>query len=343
MTFKQIGIDIGKSTFHVVALDANGDIAMRKQFTRSRLLAFFADQRGECLRVAFEACSGAHWLAHQLIALGHDIRLLTPESVKPFAKAQKNDWNDALAIAEAAQRPGRHAVGIKSDEQLDMQALHRVRQRLVTARTSIINQLRGLLRERGLVIPSGRARFERFITMELMDAGKVELSSVSRALFETLVAEYVMIGTRLSKIDDELEAFAKSNPVCRALLPIPGIGVIVATALYSAVANISDFRTGRDLAAFLGLVPRQRSTGGKTVLLGISKRGNTYVRTLMIHGMRSAFYNRKKRESRMADFMERLCERGMHTNKIVVASANKAARIVWAVLSRNKPFQLIAT
>lgn len=342
MTFKQIGIDIGKNSFHVVGLGADGDIVLRKQFTRSRLLAFFDDRRSECLRVAFEACSGAHWLAHQLIAMGHDVKLLTPESVRPFAKAQKNDWNDALAIAEAAQRPGRHAVGIKSDEQLDMQALHRVRQRLVTARTSIINQLRGLLRERGLVIPSGRARFERYIQTELMVAGKVDLSAVSRALFETLIAEYTMIDARLSKIDDELEAFAKSNPVCRALLPIPGIGVIVATALYSAVANISDFRTGRDLAAFLGLVPRQRSTGGKTILLGISKRGNTYVRTLMIHGMRSAFYNRKKRESRMAEFMERLCARGMHTNKIVVASANKVARIVWAILSRNKPFQPVA-
>lgn len=342
MTFKQIGIDIGKNSFHVVGLGADGDIVLRKQFTRSRLLAFFGDRRSECLRVAFEACSGAHWLAHQLIAMGHDVKLLTPESVRPFAKAQKNDWNDALAIAEAAQRPGRHAVGIKSDEQLDMQALHRVRQRLVTARTSIINQLRGLLRERGLVIPSGRARFERYIQMELMEVGKVDLSAVSRALFETLIAEYTMIDARLSKIDDELEAFAKSNSVCRALLPIPGIGVIVATALYSAVANISDFRTGRDLAAFLGLVPRQRSTGGKTILLGISKRGNTYVRTLMIHGMRSAFYNRRKRESRMAEFMERLCARGMHTNKIVVASANKVARIVWAVLSRNEPFQPVA-
>lgn len=341
MTFGQIGIDIGKNSFHVVGLGADGGIALRKQFTRSRLLAFFEGQRHNSLRIAFEACSGAHWLAHQLIAMGHDVKLLTPESVRPFAKAQKNDWNDALAIAEAAQRPGRHAVGIKSDEQLDMQALHRVRQRLVTARTSIINQLRGLLRERGLVIPLGRARFERYIQMELVEAEKVDLSAVSRALFETLIAEYTMIDTRVSKIDDDLEAFAKSNPVCRALLPIPGIGVIVATALYSAVANISDFRTGRDLAAFLGLVPRQRSTGGKTILLGISKRGNTYVRTLMIHGMRSAFYNRKKRESRMADFMDRLCERGMHTNKIVVASANKVARIVWAVLSKNKPFQPI--
>lgn len=342
MTFKQIGIDIGKNSFHVVGLGVEGDIVLRRQFTRSRLLAFFGERRSECLRIAFEACSGAHWLAHQLIAMGHDVKLLTPESVRPFAKAQKNDWNDALAIAEAAQRPGRHAVGIKSDEQLDMQALHRVRQRLVTARTSIINQLRGLLRERGLVIPSGRARFERYVQTELMEIGKVDLSAVSRALFETLIAEYTMIDDRLSKIDDELEAFAKSNPVCQALLPIPGIGVIVATALYSAVANISDFRTGRDLAAFLGLVPRQRSTGGKTILLGISKRGNTYVRTLMIHGMRSAFYNRKKRENRMAEFMERLCARGMHTNKVVVASANKVARIVWAVLSKNKPFQPVA-
>lgn len=341
MTIKQIGIDIGKNTFHVIGIGAGDAIELRKLFSRSQLLRFFEGRAGEALDIAFEACSGAHWLAHRLTAQGHRVKLLTPESVRPFAKAQKNDWNDALAIAEAARRPGRHAVGIKSEEQLDMQALHRVRQRLVTARTAIINQLRGLLRERGLVVSAGRARFERYIRNELL-GGEVDLSPVSRALFATLIAEYHSVGAQLADIDRELEVFAKTNSVCRALLPIPGIGVIVATALYSAVANISDFKTGRDLAAFLGLVPRQRSTGGKTVLLGISKRGNTYVRTLMIHGMRSAFYNRAKRANRMTEFMERLAERGLHTNKIVVAGANKAARIVWAILSRNTPFQSTA-
>jgi len=341
MIIRQIGIDIGKNTFHMIALGPDDQIVQRRLFTRSQLLRHFEAHAGESLDVAFEACSGAHWLAHQLIALGHRVRLLTPESVRPFAKAQKNDWNDALAIAEAARRPDRHAVGVKSEEQLDMQALHRVRQRLVTARTAIINQLRGLLRERGLVIRTGRLRFERYLRDQFL-VDNAELSPVSRALFKALITEYATIEARIIEIDDELKAFAQSNPVCRALLPIPGIGVIVATALYSAVANVSDFRTGRDLAAFLGLVPRQRSTGGKTILLGISKRGNAYVRTLMIHGMRSAFYNRKKRKTRFTDFMDRLVDRGLHTNKIVVASANKAARIVWAVLSRNTPFQPVA-
>lgn len=338
MKIKQIGIDIGKNTFHLIGLGADGNIVLRRQFTRSRLIAFFEEHADEHLDVAFEACSGAHWLAHQLIAREHNVRLLTPESVRPFAKAQKNDWNDALAIAEAAQRPGRHAVGIKSQEQLDIQALHRVRQRLVTARTAVVNQVRGLLRERGLVFGSGRMRFERFMR-ERLASEELQLNPICRALFATLAAEYEALDTRIEEIDDELLAFAKSNPICQALLAIPGVGIIVATALFSAVANISDFRSGRDLAAFLGLVPRQRSTGGKTTLLGISKRGNTYVRTLMIHGMRSAFYNRKKRENGVTVFMERLVERGMHTNKIVVASANKVARIIWAVLTRNTSFQ----
>lgn len=338
MQIKQIGIDIGKNSFHLVGLGTAGDIVLRRQFTRSGLIAFFRQRTEEHLDVAFEACSGAHWLAHQLMAMGHDVRLLTPESVRPFAKAQKNDWNDALAIAEAAQRPGRHAVGIKSQEQLDIQALHRVRQRLVTARTAVVNQVRGLLRERGLVFGTGRMRFERFLR-ELLTHQEVQLNPVCHALFATLAAEYEAIDTRIEAIDAELAAFAKSNSACTALLSVPGVGVIVATALFSAVANVSDFRSGRDLAAFLGLVPRQRSTGGKTTLLGISKRGNTYVRTLMIHGMRSAFYNRKKRDNGITAFMERLVERGMHTNKIVVASANKAARIIWAVLTQNTSFR----
>lgn len=341
MTIKQIGIDIGKTTFHVIGIDDNDRIVLRKQFSRSQLIRYFEQRRCDAHRVAFEACSGAHWLAHQLVALGHDVKLLTPETVRPFAKAQKNDWNDAQAIAEAAQRPGRHAVGIKSEEQLDMQALHRVRQRLMKARTAIVNQLRGLLRERGLVFRSGRAQFERFLK-EKLEAGEVELNPVSHRLFMTLATEYQTVSARIEEIDCDLESFARSKPICRALLPIPGVGIIVATALFSAVANISDFKTGRDLAAFLGLVPRQRSTGGRTVLFGISKRGNTYMRTPMIHGMRSAFYNRKKRANRVTAFMERLVGHGMHTNKIVVASANKVARIIWAILSRKQQFRPLA-
>lgn len=338
MQIKQIGIDIGKNSFHLVGLGIDSNIVLRRQFTRSRLIAFFKQRTEEPLKVAFEACSGAHWLAHQLMAMGHDVQLLTPESVRPFAKAQKNDWNDALAIAETAQRPGRHSVGIKSQEQLDIQALHRVRQRLVTARTAVVNQVRGLLRERGLVFGSGRMRFERFLKEQLLQH-ESELNPVCRTLFATLADEYEAIDTRIEAIDAELAAFAKSNSACRALLSVPGVGVIVATAVISAVASVSDFRSGRDLAAFLGLVPRQRSTGGKATLLGISKRGNTYVRTLLIHGMRSAFYNRKKRENRITAFMERLVERGMHTNKIVVASANKAARVIWALLTHNTSFR----
>jgi transposase len=341
MTIKQIGIDIGKNSFHLIGLGADGAIVLRRHYSRSQVIRFFERQSGETLRIAFEACSGAHWLAHQLIALGHDVRLLTPESVRPFAKAQKNDWNDALAIAEAAQRPGRHSVGIKSQEQLDVQALHRVRQRLVTARTAIINQVRGLLRERGHVFRSGRIHFERLLESELL-TGELALNPMSEALFRALAAEYQAISVRLEAIDHDLEAFAKANPVCRALISIPGIGVITATALFSAVASISDFKSGRDLAAFLGLVPKQRSTGGKTTLLGISKRGNTYVRTLMIHGMRSAFYNRTKHSNRVTEFMQKLVDRGLHVNKIVVASANKAARIAWAVLAKNTSFQPVA-
>ena len=338
MAIHQIGIDIGKNTFHLVGLDETNAIALRRQLSRAQLIRFFEKRQGEELDVAFEACSGAHWLAHRLIGLGHNVRLLTPESVRPFAKAQKKDFNDALAIAEAARRLGRHSVGVKSEEQLDLQPLHRVRRRLVTARTAIINQMRGLMRERGLAAGVGRARFERYWREQLLE-DSTALTPLARSLFGALFAEYEEIDAKIDAIDRELDAFARSNPVCSALLTIPGIGVIVATALYSAVADIADFRSGRDLAAFLGLVPRQRSTGGKTTLPGISKRGYSYVRTLMIHGMRSVFYRRTKRCNRITAFMDRLVDRGLHTNKIVVASANKAARVAWAVLTKNMAFQ----
>lgn len=221
MDIKQIGIVIGKNTFHLIGLSPDGDIVLRRQLTRPRLIAFFEARVDQPLSIAFEACSGAHWLAHQLIAMGHGVRLLTPESVRPFAKAQKNDWNDALAIGEAAQRPGRHAVGIKSQEQLDIQALHRVRQRLVVARTAIVNQVRGLLRERGLVFGAGRMRFERFLRECLMKE-EVQLNPVCRALFGTLAAEYEAIDSRIEAIDGEPAAFAKSpirpaQPCCRSL------------------------------------------------------------------------------------------------------------------------------
>ena len=243
-----------------------------------------------------------------------------------------------VALEDAVREP---VVAHELPDVLDRIELGRARRRGQdgdVSRDDERNQIRGLLRERGLVVPTGRLRFERYLRERLLEAG-ADLSPVSRTLFATLISEYGTLDARISEIDRELEAFARSNSVCRALLPIPGIGVIVATALFSAAADVGDFRSGRDLAAFLGLVPRQRSAGGKSVLLGISKRGHTYVRTMLIHGMRSVFYNRQKRSNRLTTFMDRLAERGMHTNKIVVASANKVTRIVWAVLSRNQAFQ----
>jgi transposase len=337
---EQIGIDIGKTGFHVIGLGPDGVVVSRRRFSRSRPLRFFHQRRGEGLKSAFEACSGAHRPAHQLIGLGHEARLLTPESVRPFAEARKNGWNDALAIAEAAARPARHAVGIKSQERLDLQALHRVRQRLVAARTAVISQMRELLRERGIAFRSGRIHFERFVE-EAPPTREGELDPLSRALFRTLLAE-CRTPNEIGAIGRELEAFAKSDPACRAPTSIPGIGFIAAPAPFGAAADVPDFRSGRDPAAVLGLAPRRRSTGGKTTPPGISKRGDASVRTLLIHGTRSAFRDRGKRDDRVARVMDRLVVRGLHANRIVAASADKAARTAWSVLERQESFRPVA-
>ena len=317
-----IGIDIGKTSLHLVALDATGAIQWKKKASRAQLMRHM-DALPRCL-VGMEACCGAHHLARELTALDHDVRLMAPQFVKPFLKSNKNDYLDAEAIAEAVQRPTMRFVPAKSVEQLDLQALHRVRERLVSRRTAVINQIRAFLLERGIVFRAGRRHMARETPMLFTD-DRSTLSPRMRTILQQRWDEWRSLESDIDAVTKEVETIAATDDGCRRLLAIPGVGPIVATALVAAVADGTGFKRGRDLAAWLGLVPRQHSTGGKSTLLGKSKRGNSHLRRLFIHGARSASMH-MKREQGLGLWLDQL-EMRTHKNVAVVALANKIVRI----------------
>lgn len=329
-----IGIDIGKTTFHLVAVDASGAIQWKKKHSRSQLMRHMEGIPG-CL-VGMEACCGAHHLARQLAELGHDVRLMAPQFVKPFLKSNKNDYLDAEAIAEAVQRPTMRFVPAKSVDQLDLQALHRVRERLVSRRTAVINQIRAFLLERGIVFRAGRRHMAREMPQLFTDE-RSTLSPRMRMILQQLWQEWRMLEADVAAVTKEIETIAAADEGCRRLLAIPGVGPLVATALVAAVADGTGFKRGRDLAAWLGLVPRQHSTGGRSTLLGMSKRGNSHLRRLFIHGARSASLH-MNRERGHGPWLSQL-EMRTHKNIAVVALANKIVRISWAVLARQEEYR----
>ena len=283
--------------------------------------------------VAMEACCGAHHLGRVLRGQGHQVRLMSPEYVQPYVKAQKNDERDAEAIAEAATRPTMRFVELKAEGQLDMQSLHRARSRLVGERTALINQLRAVLLERGITAGQGRRRLEQHLAlaMDSTDGQPMPLSPRMRALVEDMRAEWRELDRRIEAFDDEFAARAKSDQAARRLATIPGIGPLNATALAAAVGDGRTFHRARDLSAWLGLVPRQATTGGKPRLLGISKRGNKYLRTLLVHAARAALQPLAASQTPLGDWLRGLIARA-HRNTVVVALASKLARIAWAVL-----------
>jgi transposase len=332
-----VGVDIGKTSFHVVAVDASGAVQLKRRCSRAQLLVLMG-KLTDCL-IAMEACCGAHHLAREIAPLGHDVRLIAPQFVKPFLKSNKNDYLDAEAIAEAAQRPTMRFVPVKSVEQLDLQALHRVRERLVAKRTSVINQIRSFLLERGIVFRAGRRHLATQMPLLFSDE-RSPLSVRMKVILQNLWDEWQQLERDVGEITVEIEGIAKSDPDCRRLLAIPGVGPIVATALVAAIGDGSAFQRGRDLAAWLGLVPRQHSTGGKPRLLGISKRGNGNLRRLFIHGARSVAMH-ADRQRGLGLWLTGLEQRA-HKNVAVVALANKIVRISWAVLVRQEDYRVPA-
>lgn len=334
MSIVILGIDLGKNSCSIVGLDASGAVIVRRRMSRDRVIAFAA--KLEPCTMAMEACCGAHHMGRSLAAQGHAIRLMSPEYVRPYVKAQKNDDRDAEAIAEAATRPTMRFVELKSEEQLDVQTLHRVRDRLVGERTSLTNQIRSLLLERGHVVAQGHARL-RLLLGELLDRGTGALSPRMAFLLGDMRTRWEELDRRIAAFDAEFVAMAKTDDRARRLTSIPGIGALNATALVAAVGAAATFDKGRDLAAWLGLVPRQATTGGRPKLLGITKRGSRYLRKMLIQGARSAMPSLAKSDTAIGAWLRALLARA-HPNVAVVALAAKMARTVWALLRHGQTY-----
>jgi transposase len=339
MQIAVLGIDLGKNSCSLVGLDQAGAVVKRRRMRPGSIAAFTA-KLPACI-VAMEACCGAHHLGRLIRAQGHEVRLMSPKYVRPYVKAQKNDDRDAEAIAEAATRPTMRFVGIKREEQLDVQTLHRVRDRLVGERTALINQLRAVLLERGTSVPQGRRSLERYVTVMLLSGNDLSLSPRMRQLIADMREEWLGVDQRIAALDNEFVSHARADADARRLATIPGIGVLNATALLAAIGNADAFARGRDLAAWLGLVPRQITTGGRPRLVGITKRGNKSLRKLLIHGARSALPSLATSATPLGDWLRGLMAR-VHKNAAVVALANKLARIVWVVLRRGEEFNAAA-
>lgn len=331
-----VGIDIGKNTFHLIGLDAEGVIVLRQKLSRGQLERRFANME-PCL-IGMEACVGAHHLSRRLQALGHDARLMPARYVKPFLKGQKNDFRDAEAIAEAVQRPTMRFVLTKSMDQLDLQALHRVRSRLVRQRTAVINQIRALLQERGIVVRQGY-RFLKAALPDLLSRETELLSARMVRMIADLAGDWRQLDDRLEAVTGEIEELAAADEACQRMMSVPGVGPIVASAMVSAIGDGAAFAKGRDFAAWLGLVPRQISTGDRTILGRISKRGNTYLRTLFVRGARVILLRPANWPKHSFGPWLAAAQRRMHRNVLAVALANKLARIAWSVLAGERSYE----
>jgi transposase len=334
MKITTVGIDLAKTVFAVHGVNEHGRAVLKKILKRDQVAAFFANL-SPCL-IGMEACGGAHYWARKLQAMGHTVRLIAPQFVKPYVKTNKNDAADAEAICEAVGRPNMRFVPIKNIEQQSVLSLHRVRQGFVRARTAQANQIRGLLSEFGLVVPQGISHVAQRVP-ELVEDASNELTGSFRVLIQRLMEHLKELDRQVRELEAQIQAWHRENEASCKLAKVPGIGPITASALIASIGDATSFANGRQLAAWLGLVPRQNSSGGKNVLLGISKRGDTYLRTLLIHGARSVIQAASRKEQKEG-WLQRLLGR-RNPNVAAVALANKNARIVWALLARGREFQ----
>ena len=329
-----VGIDIGKNSFHVVGLDQRGAMVLRQKWSRGQVEARFANMP-PCL-IGMEACVGAHHLSRKLKALGHDARLMPAKYVRPYSKGQKNDFCDAEAIGEAVQRPTMKFVATKTADQLDLQALHRVRERLVSQRTGIINQIRAFLLERGVAVRQG-LRFLRAELPRILGMPPEVLSPRMVRVIEDLAGDWRRLDERVESL--EIEAVARKDAGCERLMSVPGIGPIISSATVAAIGTGDVFSKGRDFAAWLGLVPKQISTGDRTILGKISKRGNRYLRVLFVQAAWVVLIKPKSWERHGLKHWIEAAKKRLHRNVLAIALANKLARIAWSVLAHGRNFE----
>ena len=338
MQITTVGLDIAKHVFHFYGVNKSGLLVKKKQLKRAQVFKFMA-QLPPCL-IALEACAGAHYWARELMKRGHQVKLIAPQYVKPYVRGNKTDYNDAQAICEAAQRPNMRFVPIKSIEQQDIQALHRVRERTVKERTALVNQIRGLLAEYGIIIPQGVASVRGRLPEILEDADN-GLSDLVRSVFAERLDQLRSLDQMLKDYERKIAEQNKQRDRAKRLQSIPGIGPITASALFAAAGNGQDFANGRHFSAWLGLVPKQHSSGGKPTLQGISKRGNAYLRTLLIHGARAVIRCATTKTDKLSRWIQALVERRGH-NRACVALANKLARMAWVIIRTDQCYRSAA-
>jgi transposase len=337
MKLIRVGVDLAKNVFQVHGVDRGETAVWRRRLRRGDWIKVLTERVEPGCEIGMEACGGAHHWARVLQRLGYKVKLIAPQFVKPYVKSNKNDAADAEAICEAMGRPGMRFVPVKTVEQQDIQALHRVRASLVEQRSAKANQIRGLVGEYGLVVPRELVQLRLALPHWLEDQAD-GLSCAFRRLLQGLRNDLVLLDERVKELDHEIGQLAQRDPAAKRLMQLRGIGPITATALVATVGNAQQFTNGRQMSAALGLTPRQQSSGGRERLLGISKRGDAYLRTLLIHGARAVIRTAASKDDRLSQWVTRLAARS-HINVAAAALANKTTRIAWAMLSRGTNYQ----
>lgn len=335
---KVLGIDLAKNVFQLHGTDARGKCILRKRISREKLTDYIA-KLPVCL-IGIEACGGSHYWARTFAAMGHSVKIMAPQLVKPYMKTNKNDKNDARGIAEAVTRPEMKFVPIKKIEQQDILLLHRARELIIKQRTAQANQIRGLLAEYGIVIPQGINNVK--MLLEMLDESKSSLTERSEAIFKQLYEQFKIYNDQIDLYDKQLKQIANEDEVCQRIMKIEGIGSVTASAIVATIGDAKAFKNGRTVSAWLGLVPRQNSSGNKIRLSGISKCGDSYVRKLLIHGARSVVNVCHKKENRRSKWIADKKYRCGY-NKASVALANKNARIIWAIMATGESYRPTST